>query len=76
VGCFTVVKPLKVGEASGYECFSIKDAKTLILSTVSLTQLDEFSARETRGELLVLIAEQRRELDAILLSKRQANIVN
>lgn len=72
--CFTVVKPVKATEASGYSCFSEKDAITLVLHTVNIADLESFGENETRGSVQLKIKEQREAIQDELERRRSAAV--
>jgi hypothetical protein len=70
--CFTVIRPSKKGEASGYHCFKEGDAISLISATITLTTLDTYGANETRNIIKLEIEKHRQLLEESLRSRRSA----
>jgi hypothetical protein len=71
VGCFTVIKPAKVGVAKGYRHFTESDAKILVSATVGEKFLDDYSDQEARSSIQLEVSNQRKELAAELEQRQR-----
>jgi hypothetical protein len=70
---FTIVEPTKGKEAKGYSSFSIDEAIALVLATISIEDLTNFSEDETREVVLAEVREQKKAIEAQLAAKLARN---